>query len=563
MSAKPMWRGRKDAKIVSGGALQLYLPTSFGLILFILIQLLLEIGRLRMELERERRQRINCEEQLKRYAYNKYVGKDQQVEGQCILEDYLQTEIEVSANGDTYQITIVQTRRTRKPRGQSLTTVLDGTLPVEEKHYYPDNVLCPECGGTLQDIGISEVRTSLIVIPAQIKLYKEYVHAAACKHCNDTSLSAHVVTANFPPVLLPGSFASSSFVSHMACMKLMMGIPVYRAEKYFNCQGISITRMTMNNWLLRYAQAAKPLIERYKYYALQEPVLHGDETPLSALKIRNENGQKKKCYIWLVRTDRWSEHPLVLFRFEEGRRGEYHQSFIRGFQGFFCSDGYAAYHTEIEGITPVGCLQHARAKFADAAKFGISNGNGSLAMEGLAFFQTIFVLEATFRDDPAPVRLEKRKKLVKPVMDDLYLWIHKNRSICPPNTLLGRAITYTINQWVYLTNIFLDGRLDISNNISEREIKMYVIARKNFLFVQNRKGGEATAIYSTLISTAMANNLNPELYMTWVFDRLAAIDTNDPEQLDTLLPWNAPGSCRLPIPPNKATQRDEMAMLHK
>ena len=40
----------------------------------------------------------------------------------------------------------------------------------------------------------------------------------------------------------------------------------------------------------------------------------------------------------------------------------------------------------------------------------------------------------------------------------------------------------------YLDNYLLDGRLEMTNNLAERSIKPFVMARKNFLF-SNTPGG--------------------------------------------------------------------------
>jgi transposase len=89
----------------------------------------------------------------------------------------------------------------------------------------------------------------------------------------------------------------------------------------------------------------------------------------------------------------------------------------------------------------------------------------------------------------------------------------------------------------------LDGRLEISNNRAERSIKPFVIGRKNWLFANTPNGARASAVYYSLIVTAMENGLNPFEYLTWIF-------TNAPNlgkqgyvaKLDDFLP----GSTALP-----------------
>jgi saccharopine dehydrogenase-like NADP-dependent oxidoreductase len=47
---------------------------------------------------------------------------------------------------------------------------------------------------------------------------------------------------------------------------------------------------------------------------------------------------------------------------------------------------------------------------------------------------------------------------------------------------IGKAIRYTINQWDSLIRYIEDGNIQIDNNAAERQIKPFVIGRKNWLF---------------------------------------------------------------------------------
>ncbi|HEY5560195.1 MAG TPA: transposase domain-containing protein, partial [Clostridiaceae bacterium] len=52
-----------------------------------------------------------------------------------------------------------------------------------------------------------------------------------------------------------------------------------------------------------------------------------------------------------------------------------------------------------------------------------------------------------------------------------------------------------------------------------------------------------------IIETAKQNQLNPLLYLTYLFEKLPNIDTKDIQILDALLPWSKdlPESCRKPL----------------
>ena len=103
-------------------------------------------------------------------------------------------------------------------------------------------------------------------------------------------------------------------------------------------------------------------------------------------------------------------------------------------------------------------------------------------------------------------------------------------------SLLGEAIEYTINQWDYLKNYTLDGRLDIDNNRTERAIKPFVVGRKAWLFSNTPKGANSSAILYSIVETAKENRLKPYDYMKYLLDQIPNL--NDLSSIDQLLPWS-------------------------
>lgn len=61
------------------------------------------------------------------------------------------------------------------------------------------------------------------------------------------------------------------------------------------------------------------------------------------------------------------------------------------------------------------------------------------------------------------------------------------------------------------------------------------LGRKNFLFVGHDEAGRNLAVLQTLVSTCLANGMNPQTYLT---DVLIRIQTHPQSQIDELLPWN-------------------------
>ena len=77
-----------------------------------------------------------------------------------------------------------------------------------------------------------------------------------------------------------------------------------------------------------------------------------------------------------------------------------------------------------------------------------------------------------------------------------------------------------------------DGHIPISNSISERAVKPFVICRKNFLFAKTSNGGEAAGRLFSIMQTAKANGLISEQYISYCLENIGRI------QIDDLLPWS-------------------------
>ncbi len=104
--------------------------------------------------------------------------------------------------------------------------------------------------------------------------------------------------------------------------------------------------------------------------------------------------------------------------------------------------------------------------------------------------------------------------------------------------MLKKALYYTLNHKKYFTNFLLDGRIPLSNNLSEIAVKPVAITRKNSLFSDSPAGAEASAIIFSIINTAAANNLDAYKYLQYIFCRLPNIDfASDDSVLEEYLPW--------------------------
>ena len=100
-----------------------------------------------------------------------------------------------------------------------------------------------------------------------------------------------------------------------------------------------------------------------------------------------------------------------------------------------------------------------------------------------------------------------------------------------PKSFIGKAATYTRNQWTALNRYVEDGDLSIYNNFAERAMRPIAIGRKNWLFVGSQQAGHRAAVLTSLIASCKNNFVEP---WAWLKDVLTKMP-NKP-QLQELMP---------------------------
>lgn len=129
-----------------------------------------------------------------------------------------------------------------------------------------------------------------------------------------------------------------------------------------------------------------------------------------------------------------------------------------------------------------------------------------------------------------------RQEHAKPLLEAFKFWLDENSKKAPPQSPLGQAFTYAINQWDKLNRYTNDGRLEMDNGLSERQIKPFVIGRKNWLFYNSVAGAKAAEVIYSIIESAKANNLEPYTYLRSLLTHLPNITTE--KELEALIPYN-------------------------
>lgn len=457
-------------------------------------------------------------EQITR-AKNKMYGKSSEKASEEVLDQVsLFDEAETTAYLESLEEKTVEVAgHTRTAKGSRSFTMdnLPENIDVEvEEHTLPaEERICEFCGAEMSVIGKKIVRTFKI-IPARVMIHEDHYFSYTCKNCYGDDESAVILETPHIPSCYPGSFASPEAVAHIMYEKFVMGTPLYRMEQDFRRKDISLSRQTMSNWILRCSSTwLKPIYDTLRKQLVTYDIIHADETTLQVL---HEPGKEPESisYMWLYRTGKYAEEPIVLYEYQPGRNGNYPVEFLEGFRGYLQTDGYAGYNG-VPDVIHVGCLAHLKRKFHEAVLVLPKNGKKGAAVEGEAYCTRLFEIEDKLSGLLPEKRYQERLKLEKPVLDEFLAW--GSTRFASEKTTLGKALTYLHNQGAVISNYLLDGRLEISNNLAERSIKPFVTDRKNFLFANTPAGAEGSAVMFSMIETAIETGLDPFKYLTYVF----------------------------------------------
>lgn len=457
-----------------------------------------------------------------------------QVEGQLSLFNEAEVEAAVSVPEPISKEVKGYVRKNPKTKREEI--IKD--LPVREIlcETAEDEQYCEHCNSKLRPIGKEVVREELEYIPAKLQIVRYVRMAYECQRCKHTD-HPFIKKALTPTSLMNHSLASPSSVANVMYQKYVNSVPLYHQEKDWEQMGLSLSRATMANWVIRCSQDYLiPVVEHLQKKLLERDIVHCDETPVQVLKEEGKKPQTKS-YMWLYRTGDDGKPPVIIYDYQPSRNGDHAVVFLKDFHGFVHSDGYSGYN-KLTGITRCGCWAHLRRKFIEAIpKRNSADEPLSMAEIGRDYCNQLFEIERDLKTLSPEERKCKRLELEKPILEAFWCWL-ENLNVLR-GSALGKAVTYAKNQKKYMENYLLDGRCSISNNAAENAIRPFTVGRKNWLFADTPKGASASAAVYSIIETAKANGLNVYTYLEYLLLYMPDTDwRNHPEDLDALMPWS-------------------------
>jgi len=362
--------------------------------------------------------------------------------------------------------------------------------------------------------------------PAVLKVIETVRPMYACKKHEENG----VTTAALAPQPIAKGMAAAGLLAQVLVAKYKDHLPLYRQSCIFARHGAEIAESTLCDWVKDAAGILFPVVKAMQVSVLESHVVQSDDTHITVLDPSHANGSRRS-FLWAYVGDR----DEVVFDFTSGRERTGPRSFLGEYHGYLQVDAYAGYDVVFKPgrIVEVGCWAHARRRFFNALE-----GEKQHADHAIAVLRRLYEIEREAKELGLDfsARRERRQRDAKPLLEAMKPWLVGLKPTVLPKSVLGDAIGYTLRQWDPLMRYLEDGRLEIDNNRTERQMRTVAVGRKNWMFAGSAEGARRAAIVYSIVCTCGLLGIEPWAYLKDVLQRIA--EGQDPAQLTPRL-WKA------------------------
>jgi transposase len=388
----------------------------------------------------------------------------------------------------------------------------------------PEDKLCPTSGQERPCIG-QEVTTEYDYVPAKL-IIREILRRkyGAC----DRPCCQGVTIAPLPARLVPQSKLGLGLAVYLLLSRFDDHVAYYTLERIFRERfGVLIPRQQMVQWVEKVAHLLLAI-----YWLIWEELKAGDylqidESPVKVLDPEVK-GKAAQGYLWFYSTP----GGYVFLEFHQSRGRDGPRARLRGFRGTMQTDGYELYDAlrkeQPSRLKRIGCVSHARRKFYKALLESCSE-----ALWFIGQMRQLYRLERELKD-ASPEERRKGRLQKAPT-----IWLAMKRRaealradprILPQSTL-GKAVRYFLNEYMALVGYLRDGRFEIDSNLVENDVRPSAVGKKRWLFIGHPDAGWRSAVIYTIIQSCRRYGINPQEYLTDVLGRLPSMTANQVREL--------------------------------
>lgn len=338
-----------------------------------------------------------------------------------------------------------------------------------------------------------------------------------------------------PPVVAPAprrvadhGLAAPGLLAQLLVSKYCDHLPFYRLEQMFwQRHGVFIARQQMVQWTAQCVRLLCGITDCLKRELRQSGYVQVDETPVRY----QDPGLEGRCgqgYLWTGLVP----GQCVVYEWHVSRAARCLESLLgQDFAGKLQSDGYSAYPAFAkgkEGLMLFGCWAHTRRGFFEALEQAPQVAGWIVKQIGM-----LYRWEGELRQSRAGPGLRDavRASHHRMVVTRLHRALIRLLPRYLPQSPLGQAISYALNQWPLLARILEHGEVELDNNLVENAIRPTALGKKNWLFFGSAQAGQRSAVMYTLIANCRLHGVEPHAYLKDVLERLPRTTNKEVAQL--------------------------------
>ena len=421
----------------------------------------------------------------------------------------------------------------RGPRRRKFEGIDFERYVTETRVLRPDSLTCPECGKALVKIG-EKARYQIEADPVNVRVIKLVKETYKCPDCNKRGNKVHCPVSS---EAFPGTPLTPSLAAYLAYHKYELGVPFHHLERHFSgTLGIPISKQCMADWMAMAAERLGPVYERMKSDLLATPtgVIHADETTLTLSK--RADPARRKSYVFVYASSFYDERQIHVYEFNETREIDPESSYLGDFGGWVECDDYAGYdrlRRSRPGVRLQRCWAHARRKFADIVKGMPRNARPrSVAFAVMSEMDRLFEIEGKAHDGKVFGRalMAVREREERPIVERIRALVFGTEA--KRGSALEGALKYVRKIWDDLLPYLSEPYLELSNNLAERCVKPFVVARKVFQTSGSEAGARHTVRLFSIIRTAIINGLDPYRYLEYALENVGR------KPIEAILPYS-------------------------
>src|SRR5690554_5960470 len=380
---------------------------------------------------------------------------------------------------------------------------------------------------------IGEERTEILeYVPEKffklVLIRPKYVRLESNQELKLNSQTKNVIVAQLPSRPIEKCLAGNDFLSAILINKYVDHLPLYRQQQIFKRSDREVAPSTIDSWVALTGNLLVPLYDRMVEYVKHQRYLQADETTLKVLD-KDKKGKTHLGYLWVYHA---VQSKMCVFDYQKGRGTDAPRQMLTDYHGALQTDGYKVYNHYClsKEIKHLACWAHARRYFEKALIQ--DKKRASYVLEEI---QKLYAVERKIADLTAEERHAVRLEEALPIINNLGKWMHRERNMVLPKSLIGKAIEYCTKLWSSLLTYLENGNYHIDNNAIENKIRPVAIGRINHLFAGSHNGAKRTAMFYTFFANCKLNGVNPEKWLNKVLEVIADYPCN---KLQDLFPEN-------------------------